>query len=128
KPNKTIVDNGLTIVTEKIDSVQSESAGIWAKTGRRNETDAQAGVTHILENMLFKGAETRSSYDLALSIESVGGVLNAFTSSEYTCYYARCLSTQLPRALDVLSDMVLHPTFPEDEMEKEKKVVIEEMK
>ncbi|HLR76712.1 MAG TPA: pitrilysin family protein [Balneolaceae bacterium] len=128
KTNKTILDNGLTIVTEKIDSVKSVSAGIWVKTGSRNETDAQAGVTHFLEHMLFKGTEKRSSYDIALSMESVGGFLNAFTSSEYTCYYARCLSSQLPRALDVLSDMVLHPTFPEDEMEKEKKVVIEEMK
>jgi predicted Zn-dependent peptidase len=87
-----------------------------------------AGVTHFLEHMLFKGTENRSSYDIAMSMESVGGYLNAFTSSEYTCYYSRCLSTQLERALDVLSDMVLHPSFPEDEIEKEKKVVIEEMK
>jgi predicted Zn-dependent peptidase len=118
----------LTIVTEKIESVKSVSTGIWAKTGSRNETDKQAGVTHFLEHMLFKGTESRSSYDIALSMESVGGYLNAFTSSEYTCYFARCLDTQIERALDVLSDMVLHPSFPEEEMVKEKKVVIEEMK
>lgn len=125
---KTTLDNGLKIVTEKIESVKSVTAGIWVKTGSRNETDKQAGITHFLEHMLFKGTENRSSYDIAMSMESVGGYLNAFTSSEYTCYYSRCLNTQLDRALDVLSDMVLHPTFPEEEVEKEKKVVIEEMK
>ncbi len=125
---KTRLLNGLTVVTEKVEGVKSVSVGIWAKTGSRNEKDSQAGVTHFLEHMLFKGTESRSSYDIALSMESVGGYLNAFTSSEYTCYYSRCLDTQLERALDVLSDMVLHPSFPEDEIEKEKKVVIEEMK
>ncbi|WP_441000520.1 M16 family metallopeptidase [Fodinibius sp. SL11] len=126
--NKTILNNGLKIVTEDVDSVKSVAVGIWAKTGSRNETHKMAGVTHFLEHMLFKGTENRSSLDIAMSMESVGGYLNAFTSSEYTCYYSRCLNTQLERALDVLSDMVLHPSFPEDEIEKEKKVVIEEMK
>ncbi|HLR25371.1 MAG TPA: pitrilysin family protein [Fodinibius sp.] len=126
--NKTTLDNGLTIITEQVPSVKSVSVGIWAKTGSRNETKGQSGVTHFLEHMLFKGTESRSSYDIAMSMESVGGYLNAFTSSEYTCYYSRCLNTQLDRALDVLSDMVLHPSFPEEEIEKEKNVVIEEMK
>lgn len=125
---KTTLDNGLKIVTENIESVKSVAIGIWAKTGSRNETEKQAGVTHFLEHMLFKGTENRSSLDIAMSMESVGGYLNAFTSSEYTCYYSRCLNTQLERALDVLSDMVLHPAFPADEIQKEKKVVIEEMK
>lgn len=125
---KTTLPNGLRIVTEKIDSVKSISVGVWVKTGSRNETDKQAGVTHFLEHMLFKGTDRRTAYDIALSMESVGGYLNAFTSSEYTCYFARCVNTQMERALDVLSDMVLHPSFPEEEVEKEKKVVIEEMK
>lgn len=125
---KTSLDNGLKIVTENVESVKSVSVGIWVKTGSRNETDKQAGITHFLEHMLFKGTDSRTSYDIAMSMESVGGYLNAFTSSEYTCYYSRCLNTQLDKALDVLSDMVLHPSFPEDEIEKEKKVVIEEMK
>lgn len=125
---KTTLANGLTIVTERVESVKSVSVGVWAKTGSRNEAEAQAGVTHFLEHMLFKGTESRSSYDIALSMESVGGYLNAFTSSEYTCYYSRCLHSQLGKALDVLSDMVLHPSFPEEEIEKEKNVVIEEMK
>src|SRR5699024_2219878 len=125
---KTTLDNGLTIITEQVPSVKSVSVGSWAKTGSRNETQHQSGVTHFLEHMLFKGTEPRYSYDIALSMESVGGYLTAFTSSEYTCYYSRCLNTQLDRALNVLSDMVLHPSFPEEEIEKEKNVVIEEMK
>lgn len=125
---KTTLDNGLRIVTEHIESVKSISVGIWVKTGSRNETEEQGGVTHFLEHMLFKGTESRTAFDIAQSMESVGGYLNAFTSSEYTCYYARCVEDQLDRALDVLSDMVLHPSFPEEEVEKEKKVVIEEMK
>ena len=126
--DKTVLDNGLKIATEHIESVKSVSVGIWVKTGSRNESEKRSGITHFLEHMLFKGTESRSSYDIAMSMESVGGYLNAFTSSEYTCYYSRCLNTQLQRALDVLSDMVLNPSFPEDEIEKEKKVVIEEMK
>ncbi|MFO7847206.1 MAG: pitrilysin family protein [Balneolaceae bacterium] len=126
--SKTVLPNGLQIVSEKIESVKSVTVGIWVKTGSRNETDEQAGITHFLEHMLFKGTQNRSSYDIALSMESVGGYLNAFTSTEYTCYYARCLDTKLPVALDVLTDMVKNSTFPEEEMEKEKKVVLEEMK
>lgn len=125
---KSTLVNGLRIVTERIDSVKSISIGIWVKTGSRNEKKELAGVTHFLEHMLFKGTEKRSAFEIAQSMESVGGYLNAFTSSEYTCYYARCVDEQLPRALDVLSDMVLNPAFPEEEIEKEKKVVIEEMK
>ncbi len=125
---QTKLSNGLTVVSEHIPGVKSVAVGIWVKTGSRNETEEVAGITHFLEHMLFKGTESRSSYDIALSMESVGGYLNAFTSSEYTCYYARCLDEELDRAVDVLSDMILHPLFPEDEMEKEKKVVLEEMK
>lgn len=125
---KTVLPNGLKIVTEHIDSVKSISAGIWVKTGSRNESDKQAGITHFLEHMLFKGTENRTSFEIAQSMESVGGYLNAFTSTEYTCYYARCLDSKLEDALDVLSDMVRHSTFPEEEMQKEKNVVLEEMK
>lgn len=125
---KTTLPSGLKIVTEHIDSVKSVSAGIWVKTGSRNESDKLAGVTHFLEHMLFKGTENRSAYDIAQSMESVGGYLNAFTSTEYTCYFARCLDTQINTALDVLSDMIRNSTFPEEELEKEKKVVLEEMK
>src|SRR6056297_3673951 len=126
--SKTVLPNGMQIVSEKIESVKSVTVVIWAKTGSRNESEKQAGITHFLEHMLFKGTNNRSSYDIALSMESVGGYLNAFTSTEYTCYYSRCLDTKLPVALDVLSDMVQNSLFPDEELQKEKKVVLEEMK
>ncbi len=125
---KTVLPNGLKVVTENIPGVKSVTAGFWVKTGSRHESDELAGVTHFLEHMLFKGTDKRSSYDIAQSMESVGGYLNAFTSTEYTCYYSRCLDTQLERAIDVLSDMIQNSQFPEEELEKEKKVVLEEMK
>lgn len=125
---KTTLDNGLKIVTEKVNSVKSVAAGIWIMAGSRDETDHQAGITHFLEHMLFKGTENRTAYDIALSMEAAGGYLNAFTSNEYTCYYSRCLDSQLPLALDVITDMVKNAVFPEEELTKEKKVVIEEMK
>lgn len=120
--------NGVQVLTEHIPSVRSISIGIWVKTGSRNESAAQAGVTHFLEHMVFKGTEKRSPYQIAASLEMLGGHLNAFTGSEYTCYYARCLDTHLPVALDVLSDMVNNSQFPDGEIAKEKKVIIEEMK
>jgi len=125
---KTKLQNGLTIVSENIGSVKSITIGIWVKTGSRHEPEEQAGITHFLEHMLFKGTKNRTAYDIAMSMESVGGYLNAFTSTEYTCYYARCLDTKLGRAMDVLTDMVRHSQFPEEELEKEKKVVLEELK
>lgn len=125
---KTTLESGLKIVSEKIESVKSVSVGIWVKTGSRNESEEQAGITHFLEHMLFKGTEKRSAFDIAQSMESVGGYLNAFTSTEYTCYYARCLDSKLDSAVDVLSDMIQNSQFPDEELEKEKKVVLEEMK
>lgn len=125
---KTTLPSGLKIVTENVESVKSISVGIWVKTGSRNESEKQAGITHFLEHMLFKGTKDRSAYEIAQSMESVGGYLNAFTSTEYTCYYARCLDTKLNTALDVLTDMVKNSQFPSKELKKEKKVVLEEMK
>lgn len=126
--NKTTLPNGIRILTEHIPSVKSISVGIWVKTGSRNEVEKLSGVTHFLEHMLFKGTKNRTAFEIAQSMEVVGGFLNAATSNEYTNYFARCVDSELERALEVLTDMVLNPTFPEEEMEKEKKVVIEEMK
>ena len=126
--NKTVLPNGIRVITEHIESVRSAAVGIWVKTGSRNETHAQSGITHFIEHMLFKGTENRTAFELAHTIESAGGYLNAFTSTEYTCYYVRCLDTELKNSLSVLADMIRHPLFPSEEIEKEKKVVIEEMK
>ena len=125
---KATLKSGLKVVSEKIESVKSVSVGIWVKTGSRNESNKQAGITHFLEHMLFKGTKNRSAFDIAQSMESVGGYLNAFTSTEYTCYYARCLDSKLENAVEVLSDMIKNSQFPNEELEKEKKVVLEEMK
>ena len=125
---KSTLSNGLRVITETIPSVRSISVGIWVKIGSRWENEPEAGITHFLEHMLFKGTDTRTSFDISSSIEATGGYLNAMTSSEYTCYYVRCLDSELETAIDVLTDMVLHPKFPDEEIEKEKKVVIEEMK
>ena len=125
---KSTLSNGLRVITETIPSVRSISVGIWVKIGSRWEKEPEAGITHFLEHMLFKGTDTRTSFDISSSIEATGGYLNAMTSSEYTCYYVRCLDSELETAIDVLTDMILHPKFPDEEIEKEKKVVIEEMK
>lgn len=125
---KSTLPGGLRVVSETIPSMRSLSVGVWIKTGSRDEDEREAGITHFLEHMLFKGTKKRNFFEIAQTMESVGGYLNAFTSPEHTCYYARCLDTELERAIDVLSDMVLHSTFPEEEIEKEKKVVLEELK
>ncbi len=125
--NKTILQNGLTIISEKIPSTQAISIGVWIKSGSRQENPKLNGVAHFLEHMLFKGTEKRSARDIAYSLESVGGYLNAFTGKEQTCYFADVLAEQLPKAVDVLSDMLCHSIFSEKEIEKERKIILEEI-
>ncbi|QRG65444.1 M16 family metallopeptidase [Brevibacillus choshinensis] len=120
-------ENGLRIVTEKIPSVRSVALGIWVGTGSKYENEANNGISHFLEHMFFKGTATRSAKEIAETFDEIGGNVNAFTSKEYTCYYARVLDQHAPIALDVLSDMYFHSIFDADELEKEKNVVIEEI-
>jgi len=108
--------------------VRSVSVGVWVNVGSRDETESNNGIAHFIEHMAFKGTTKRSVREIARSLESVGGYLNAFTGKEHTCFYARVLDEFTPLAVDVLSDIVLHATFPEKEIEKEKGVVIEELK
>lgn len=126
--HKTALDNGIRIVSETISHVRSVSLGVWADVGSRDEKPDQNGISHLLEHMVFKGTRKRSVRDIAQSLESLGGYLNAFTTKEQTCFYARVLDTNVREAMDVLSDIVLHPTFKVEELEKEKLVVIEELK
>ncbi len=126
--DKTTLPNGLRIVTETIPSVRSISVGVWVYTGSRDENEAEAGISHFIEHMVFKGTQRRRMDQIARRLESVGGYLNAFTTKEYTCYYARALDEHLDRAIDVTCDLILRPTFPEKELDKEKDVVIEEIK
>lgn len=120
-------ENGLRIVTEKIPSVRSVALGIWVGTGSKYENDLNNGISHFLEHMFFKGTTSRSAKEIAETFDEIGGNVNAFTSKEYTCYYARVLDQHAPIALDVLSDMFFHSVFDADELEKEKNVVIEEI-
>ncbi|WP_315114848.1 pitrilysin family protein [uncultured Clostridium sp.] len=121
------ISNGLKVVLEKIDYVNSVSVGLWVKNGSRNEDKQNNGISHFIEHMLFKGTEKRSAKEIAESIEDVGGQINAFTAKESTCYYAKILDSHLDLALDVLSDMLFNSKFDEEEIEKEKGVIIEEI-
>ncbi|MCK9409003.1 MAG: insulinase family protein [Bacteroidetes bacterium] len=125
---KTTLVNGIRVISEEITSVKSASIGIWINTGSRNETEESNGISHFIEHMMFKGTERRNYRQIAQSLESVGGYMNAFTTKEHTCYYARVLDEYVENAVDVLSDMVQHSLFPVKEMEKEKTVILEEIK
>ncbi|WP_092331393.1 M16 family metallopeptidase [Desulfosporosinus hippei] len=125
---KTLLPNGVRIITEEIDHVRSAAIGMWVGAGSRDEREGFEGISHFIEHMFFKGTEHRTARALAESLEAVGGQLNAFTTKEYTCYYAKILDEDLDLAIDVLSDMFFSSLFDEKEIEKEKNVVIEEIK
>jgi predicted Zn-dependent peptidase len=124
---RTVLPGGLRIITESLPAVRSASFGIWAGVGSRDEDLGHAGATHYLEHLLFKGTARRSALDISASIDAVGGELNAFTSKEYTCYYARVLDQDLPLAMDVLSDMVTGSLLEPSEVEAERSVILEEI-
>ena len=123
-----VLDNGLRILTEQMTQVRSVSIGVWLTRGSRHETAERGGIAHFVEHMLFKGTATRSAEDIAQAIDSIGGQLDAFTAKEYASYYIKVIDEHLPLALDVLSDIVRNPAFASDDVEREKKVVVEEIK
>jgi predicted Zn-dependent peptidase len=125
---KYTCQNGVRIVLENIPTVRSVAIGVWIGTGSRNETPINNGISHFLEHMFFKGTKTRTAREIAESFDSIGGQVNAFTSKEYTCYYAKVLDNHAQFALEVLADMFFHSTFVEEELVKEKNVVYEEIK
>lgn len=125
---KATLSNGLRIVAEEIPHVRSVSMGIWVHTGSKNESIQSNGISHFLEHMLFKGTKNRTARQLAESFDEIGGQVNAFTSKEITCYYAKVLDDHFSLSLDILSDMFLRSTFLEQEIEKEKKVIVEEIR
>ena len=126
--NKITLKNGVRILVENVPYVRSAAIGLWCKTGSRHELEHEAGITHLIEHMLFKGTERRTAKEIAESIEGRGGVLNAFTDKESTCYYCRVLSDDVANGVDVLSDMMLHSNFDPEELEREEEVVCEEIK
>ena len=125
---REVLDNGLRLLTEPMSEVRSVSVGVWLARGSRHEPAEHGGMAHFVEHMLFKGTATRSAEDIAQEIDSVGGQLDAFTSKEYAGYYIKVLDEHLPRAVDILSDVVLHPALAAEDVEREKKVILEEIK
>jgi len=126
--NKDVLDNGLTVLTEPMPHVRSVSLGVWVKNGSRSETPELNGVAHFVEHLLFKGTRRRTAEQIAKEVDSIGGHLDAFTGKETACYSAKVLDDHLPLAFDILSDLVLDPRFDPDEMERERRVVLEEIK
>src|SRR5277367_2640486 len=125
--SRTVLPGGLRVVTEHLPAVRSVALGIWVGVGSRDEDPAHAGATHYLEHLLFKGTTRRTALEISAAMDAVGGELNAFTAKEYTCYYARVLDTDLPLAIDVLSDMVNHSLIAAKDVDAERGVILEEI-
>ncbi len=125
---KTILSNGLTVISEFVPGVRSVSAGVWVKAGSRNEKQSTIGIAHFIEHMVFKGTEHFSALKIARSLEEAGGNINAYTSKELTVFYTHSLDIQLTTSIRVLADMVCRPLFLEEDIQTEKQVVLEEIK
>ena len=126
-PEITRLSNGLTVISDTMPGLESAMLGVWVNAGTRNETQPLMGVSHMLEHMAFKGTATRSARDLAEEIEAVGGYLNAYTSREQTAFHARVLKADVPLGIDLLADILIHPTFEQGELERERQVVLQEI-
>lgn len=124
---KTVLDNGIRVISENIPHAHSVTIGIWVASGSRNESPEFNGVAHFIEHLLFKGTRERSALQIAREIDSLGGILNAFTGRESVCYYAKVLHRFLPKAVALLSDIFLNSLFDPDEIEKERKVILQEI-
>lgn len=124
---KTVLPNGVRVITEQAPHFHSVSVGLWVNTGSRDETREENGLAHFLEHMAFKGTKRRSTYELAREIDQLGGTSNAFTSKENTCFYGKVLAEQLPRLIDLLSDMLLNPLYQAEDIDKERQVVLQEI-
>lgn len=125
--NRSALPNGLRVVSETMPGVPSVTVGIWVENGSRFESEQQSGISHFLEHLFFKGTKRRSAAAIAEEIDAVGGVLNAFTGKEYTCYYAKVLAEHLPLAIDLLSDIFRHSRFDPEEIDRERAVVLQEI-
>ena len=125
---KYTLDNGLTVLLEPVKDVASVSVGLWINTGSRDENENQYGYAHFVEHMLFKGTSNYSAKEIAKQVDRIGGQHNAATNREYTCYYINVVSDYLELAIEILSDMYFNSLFDEHELEKEKNVIIEEIR
>jgi predicted Zn-dependent peptidase len=125
---KSVLPNGMRILTERMPHVRSVAVGVWVETGSRYEVEARGGVSHLIEHLVFKGTATRSAEVIARTMDSVGGQMDAFTTKEHTCFYVQVLDEHLPLAVDLLTDILLHPLFDAEELEREKSVVLQEIR
>jgi len=125
--SRTRLDNGVRVITETMPGVPSVTVGVWVENGSRYERREQAGISHYLEHLFFKGTERRTAAQIAEEFDAVGGVINAFTGKEYTCYYGKVLAEHLPVAEDILADILLHSRFDPEEIERERTVVLQEI-
>jgi len=125
---KSVLSNGIRIVTERIPHVRSVAVGVWVDTGSRHEPLPKSGVSHFIEHLVFKGTETRTAEEVAKAVDSVGGQMDAFTTKEHTCFYVTVLDQHLPLAADLLSDILLHPLFAPDDIDRERSVVLQEFR
>ena len=125
---KTELANGLRLVTETIPHVKSASVGIWVNVGSRDETEAEGGISHFIEHMIFKGTARRTASQIAKEIDRIGGMSNAFTSKEFTCFHAKVMSDHLPLVADLLTDIFLQSLFTEEDLERERQVILQEIR
>ncbi len=125
---RTVLPNGLTILTERMDHLRSVAMGVWIKSGSRGESAELNGISHFVEHMLFKGTRSRTAQHIAREMDSIGGNLDAFTGKETICFNVKALGEHVPIALDVLADLVLNPVFAENDIERERGVILEEIK
>src|SRR5450432_1969716 len=125
---RQVLPNGLMVITEEMQHIRSVAIGIWLKSGSRDEDSEWNGISHFIEHMVFKGTETRSAEAIARQVDSIGGNMDAFTAKECICFNVKVLDEHLPIALDVLSDLVLNPTFDAQDLSRERGVILEEIK
>jgi predicted Zn-dependent peptidase len=125
---KSVLPNGIRVLTERMPHVRSVAVGVWVETGSRHEPEPRGGVSHLIEHLVFKGTATRTAEAIARTMDSVGGQMDAFTTKEHTCFYVQVLDEHLPLAVDLLTDILLHPLFDAEELEREKQVVLQEIR
>ena len=125
--DKTVLDNGVTVLTEHMDAVRSAALGFWVRVGGRDEAPHEYGMSHFMEHMLFKGTPTRSALDISTAFDELGADFNAFTSREYTCFYTRLMDERLARGFEILADMIVNASFTHDTIVPEREVVLEEI-
>ncbi|MBI5896047.1 MAG: insulinase family protein, partial [Desulfobacterales bacterium] len=126
-PKKTVLPNGIRIVSKKMAHVRSVSMGVWVDVGARDESEHQSGLSHFIEHMIFKGTARRSAYQIAKEFDAIGGHTNAFTSMENTCYHAKVMDSHLTTMVEILSDIFLNSAFDPQEVERERPVILQEI-